>query len=73
MYGHRVLNHFEKMSYFITRSWFHNDLSELSEDELTQIRSEDSGIIWVSEPNTSPKLKRLLANRFYTTGSITRP
>ena len=23
MYGYRVLNHFEKMSLLITRSWFH--------------------------------------------------
>ena len=42
MYGHRVLNNFEKMSYFITKSWFQNEQQEPTEDELSLTFEEDS-------------------------------
>ena len=42
MYGHRVLNHFEKMSYFITKSWLYKDQQEQPEDDISIDESSDS-------------------------------
>ena len=44
MFGHRILNHFEGMSYFITKSWFSTDKPELTEDDVSAIFSEKSAI-----------------------------
>ena len=42
MYGYRVLNRFEKMSLFITRSWYSNNHSESSEEDLLYNDQHDS-------------------------------
>ena len=50
MYGHRVINRFDTMSYFITRSCTHSsDLLEASEDELSVIYDEDSNRMSIFE------------------------
>ena len=71
MYGHRVLNHFEKMSYFIKRSCFHNNLSELSEDDLTTIYTEDSLVSSESDTNVSLKSQKLVARDIFPQNTYT--
>ena len=41
MYGHRVLNQFERMSYFITTSWFYKDEADLTEDDINTLSHND--------------------------------
>ena len=70
MYGHRVLNHFETMSYFITRSWFKNEELELSEDNLTTIYNEESCFTRRSKMDYSEGIGRLTQEEGYSTASF---
>ena len=72
MYGHRVLNNFNNISYFITRSWFKDEQSEQSEDEITTIYYEESWITIKSKFDYPDKACRLTTDETYSSDSFSQ-